>query len=170
MYKGPQFTRSVSSVSLWSAKWEEAWKWKWKSLGGVRLCNPKDYIVYGIFQARTLEWVAFPFSRGSSQPRDRTQVSHIAGGFFTSWATRGVPSERRPRRSVLVFQRFPVTRIQNPSSIRLIMWTDFSCSWNGKFLRKYIRASHVVPSGLGLCVLEFPQFWFLRCHLCSQYG
>ena len=33
-------------------------------------------------------WVAFPFSRGSSQPRDQTQVSHIAGGFFTSWATR----------------------------------------------------------------------------------
>ena len=32
-----------------------------------------------------LEWVAFPFSRGSSQPRDQTQVSHIAGGFFTSW-------------------------------------------------------------------------------------
>ena len=37
---------------------------------------------------RILEWVAFPFSRGSSQPRDRTQVSHIAGGFFISWATR----------------------------------------------------------------------------------
>ena len=35
-----------------------------------------------------LEWVAFPFSRGSSQPRDQTQVSHIAGGFFTSWVTR----------------------------------------------------------------------------------
>ena len=43
---------------------------------------------YGILQARILEWVAFPFSGGSSQPRDRTQVSHIAGGFFTSWATR----------------------------------------------------------------------------------
>ena len=39
-------------------------------------------------QASILEWVAFPFSRGSSQPRDRTQVSRIAGGFFTSWATR----------------------------------------------------------------------------------
>ena len=38
-------------------------------------------------QARILDWVAFPFSRGSSQPRDWTQVSHIAGGFFTSWAT-----------------------------------------------------------------------------------
>ena len=44
-------------------------------------------IVHGILQARILEWVAFPFSRGSSQPRDRTQVSCIAGRFFTSWAT-----------------------------------------------------------------------------------
>ena len=42
----------------------------------------------GILQARILEWVAMPSSRGSSQPRDQTQVSHIAGGFFTSWTTR----------------------------------------------------------------------------------
>ena len=52
------------------------------------LCDPMDYTAHGIFQARILEWVAFPFSRGSSQPRDRTQISRIAGGFFTSWATR----------------------------------------------------------------------------------
>ena len=52
------------------------------------LCNPMDYAVHGIFQARILEWVAFPFSRESSQPRDWTQVSHIAGRFFTSWSTR----------------------------------------------------------------------------------
>ena len=44
--------------------------------------------VHGILQARILEWVAFPFSRGPSQARDSTQVSHIAGGFFTSWARR----------------------------------------------------------------------------------
>ena len=44
--------------------------------------------VYGILQARILEWVAFLFSRGSSQPRVLAQVFHIAGGFFTSWATR----------------------------------------------------------------------------------
>ena len=50
--------------------------------------TPMDYTVHGILQARILEWVAFPFSRGSSQPRDRIQVSCIAGGFFTSWATR----------------------------------------------------------------------------------
>ena len=48
------------------------------------LCDPMDYIVHGILQARILEWVAAPFSRGSSQPRDQTQVSLIAGGFFTS--------------------------------------------------------------------------------------
>ena len=43
------------------------------------LCDPIDYTVHRILQARILEWVAFPFSRGSSQPRDPSQVSHIAG-------------------------------------------------------------------------------------------
>ena len=42
----------------------------------------------GILQARILEWVTYPFSRGSSQPRNLTGVSYIAGRFFTSWATR----------------------------------------------------------------------------------
>ena len=52
------------------------------------LCDPMDYPVHGILQARILEWVAFPFSGGSYQPRDRTHISHIAGRFFTGWATR----------------------------------------------------------------------------------
>ena len=43
---------------------------------------------YGVLQARILKWVAFPFSRGSSQPRGQTQVSLIAGEFFTSKATK----------------------------------------------------------------------------------
>ena len=47
------------------------------------LCDYMDYTVYGILHARILEWVAVLFSRGSSQPRDQTQVSCIAGGFFT---------------------------------------------------------------------------------------
>ena len=51
-------------------------------------CSPPGSSVHGISQARILEWVAMPSSRGSSQPRDRTQVSCIAGGFFTIWATR----------------------------------------------------------------------------------
>ena len=57
------------------------------------LCSPMDcsqpgFSVHGLLQARIPEWVAVSFSRGSAQPRDRTQVSHIAGGFFTAWATR----------------------------------------------------------------------------------
>ena len=48
------------------------------------LCDPMDYTVHGILQARILGWVAFPFSRGSSQPRDQTQVSRIADEFFTN--------------------------------------------------------------------------------------
>ena len=58
---------------------------------GLTLCDPVDYTVCGILQARILEILdntAIPFSRGSSWPRDWTQVSHIAGRFFASWATR----------------------------------------------------------------------------------
>ena len=49
--------------------------------------NTPGSSVHGIRQAIILEWIAIPFSRGSSQPRDQTQVSCIAGGFFTIWAT-----------------------------------------------------------------------------------
>ena len=54
----------------------------------LTFCNPMDFTANGILQARILEWVAFPFFRESSQPRDGTQVSRIVGRFFTSWATR----------------------------------------------------------------------------------
>ena len=50
-------------------------------------CSLPGSSLHGILQARILEWVAIPFSRGSSQPRYRTLVSCIAGGFFTIWAT-----------------------------------------------------------------------------------
>ena len=86
---------SGGSCSLWSEV-------KWKSLSRVQLLvthglftpgnslgqNTGVCIVHGILQARLLEWVPFPFSMGSTQPRDWTQVSHIAGKFFTSWAAR----------------------------------------------------------------------------------
>ena len=65
---------------------------KWKKVKVAQpcptLCDPMYYRVHGTLQARILERVAFPFSRGSSQPRDQTQVFHIEGRFFTSWATR----------------------------------------------------------------------------------
>ena len=71
-------------------------KWKVKVLVAQlcpTLCNPMNCSppgpsVYGILQAKILEWVAVPFSRGSSWPRDQIWVSCIAGKFFTVWATR----------------------------------------------------------------------------------
>ena len=67
-------------------------------------CSPPDSSVHGILQARILEGVAISFSKGSLQPRDQTQVSCIAGGFFTIWATREAPdrgsvSRKKPVRS-----------------------------------------------------------------------
>ena len=63
----------------------------------LTLCEPMDYSLPGssvheILQARILEWVAIPLSRGSSQPRDRTLVSRIAGRHFTIRATREAPA------------------------------------------------------------------------------
>ena len=63
------------------------------------LCSPMDCSlpgssVLGILQARILEWVAIPFSRGSSQPKNQTWVSYITGRFFTDWATRENISNR----------------------------------------------------------------------------
>ena len=56
-------------------------------------CSLPGSSIHGIFQARVLEWVAISFSRGSSQARDWTQVSHIEGRRFTLWPTRKAPGE-----------------------------------------------------------------------------
>ena len=64
-------------------------KVKMKSFSRVRLfVTPWTIQVYGILQVRILKWVAYPFSRGSSWPRNQTRISCIAGGFFTNWAIR----------------------------------------------------------------------------------
>ena len=71
------------------------------------LCDSMDYRAHGILQARILEWVAFPFSRGSSQPRDRTQVSHIAGGFLPA-EPQGKPKNTGVGSLSLLQQIFPI--------------------------------------------------------------
>ena len=73
------------------------WKWKCYLLSHVQRCvtpmdcSPPGSSVHGILQARILEWVAIPFSRGPSRPRDQIQVSRIAGRFFTVWVSREAP-------------------------------------------------------------------------------
>ena len=66
----------------------------------LTLCDTKDYSqpgssVHGFLHARILEWLPISFSRGSSQPKDQTLISCIAGWFFTIWATREDPWETR---------------------------------------------------------------------------
>ena len=71
---------------------ENGGKMSWAKEWGSPLYGAHQALLtMGILQARILEWVAMPSSRGSSQPRDQTQVSQIAGGFFTIWATREIP-------------------------------------------------------------------------------
>ena len=76
------------------------------------------YTVHGIFQARILEWIAMPSSRGSSQPRDQTQVSRIAGRFFTSWDTREVHYLRMKLKQVFFFF-FQICPFQGKHSINI---------------------------------------------------
>ena len=77
----------------------------------LTLCNPMDYTVHGILQVRILEQVAFPFSRGSSQPRDQTQVSCIAGGFFTA-EPKGKPKNTVLGSLSLLQRIFPTQKIE----------------------------------------------------------
>ena len=89
-----------AQLSLWSNSrvrtWllEKPWWWWFSWLSHVQLYrNPMDCSllgssVHGILQARILEWVAISFSRGSSQPRNWTLLSCLAGRFFTDWAAR----------------------------------------------------------------------------------
>ena len=58
---------------------------------GLTFCEPMDYIAHGILQVRILEWVDFPFSRGSSWPINQTRVSCTGGGFFTNLTIREAP-------------------------------------------------------------------------------
>ena len=96
----------------------------------LTLCDPVDCSlpsssVRGILQARILEWVTFPFSRGSSQPWDRTQVSVIAGRHFTLCATReALILEPRKMKSVTVFTFYLSVchEVMGPEAMILVFW------------------------------------------------
>ena len=99
----------------------------------LTLCNPMDCIVHGILQARILEWVAFLFSRGSSQPSDWTQVSCIAGIFLTSWVT-GDPKNTGVG-TLPLFQRICLTQELNRGLLHC-RWILYQLSYKGN---PYIR-------------------------------
>ena len=104
-------------------------------------CRPSGSSVHGILQARILEWVAISFSRGSSRPSDRTQVSHIAGRHFNLWATREAQNIyfhvfiylAAPSLSCCMWDLVPWPRIEpGPLALRawsLSLWTTREVSW-----------------------------------------
>ena len=108
------------------------------ALSCLTLCDPTDRSlpgssVHGIFQARVLEWVAIFFSRASSQPRDWTWVSYVAGRRLTIWATReadifSIIQDKRGR-----CQSFKSVRNPSPVVPVIFLW--------GKKIKKYLDSS-----------------------------
>ena len=98
------------------------------------LCDSMDYTVHAILQATILEWVAFPFSRGSSQLRDQTKVSRTAGRFFTSWGTREFPNPRG------------LSKCLNPENL---FWIQ-----NLKWKTIKLRSTNVISAKYTLCQLS----------------
>ena len=95
------------------------------------LWDPMDYTVHGILRARILEWVAFPFSRGSSQPRDRTQVSHIISflkigkeSFWKAWQDLH-PNQFHSLMSVFVGKPGTLVCSLNKEDLCVPLWSTF---------------------------------------------
>ena len=114
-----------------------------------------DCTVHEILQARTLEWVAFPFSRESSQSRGRTQVSCIAGGFFYQLNHSGSPR-------ILEWVAYPFSR----ASSQLRNWTRVSCIAGGFFTHLATREALWPVRALSKLELELSPVLFLLCLDC----
>ena len=99
------------------------------------------FSVHGILQERIPEWVATPFSRVSSQSRDWTLVSHIAGRFFTTWATREAPIGKRKQRpkAKYVYKRISYIYTMGKTFSFLVPW---AVSFH---LRNWCRHQRVFP-------------------------
>ena len=110
-------------------------------------CSPPGSSVHEILQARIWDWVAIPFSRESSQPRDWIRVSCIAGGFFTIWATREVPAYLSQFRSRVACQCF--LNIHSFICYPFIHWSS-----------KDILPGMVLGAG-GISMPSFLSFWSL---------
>ena len=95
-------------------------------------CSPPGSSIHGILQARILEWVAISFSRGSSRPRDRTQVSHTAGRCFNLWAT--------------LLEYYPITKWMNWISMYQGRSWKYKEQWRKKCNLQ--KDMNVIPCGL----------------------
>ena len=142
------------------------------------LCNPMNCIALqvplsmGILQARILEWVAMPSSRRPSQLRDRTQVSHIAGGFFTVWVS-GLPEKPHRISRCRHKLHMDILQIQHVlNSLPNIPILPSTCILSSSFLFWLISSpSHQVPKSENFAFLVLPSHitcilyaFILQCH------
>ena len=113
-------------------------------------CSPPGSSVYGILQARTLGWIAIPFSRGSSLPRDWTWVSHIAGRFFTVWTTREVHHLRQNQfaRNWQMVQDRPGSALPGTRNSRSGTYQAFS-----RYSIKFAEGINLISLGILKCIL-----------------
>ena len=123
---------------MWQPGWEGCLgeNSEWKSLSHVQLCD--------FLQARILEWVAFPFSRGSSQPRDWTQVSRIAGRFF------------------FYFCRQILYQLSHKGSPRILEWVAYPFSRRFSWPRN--------QTGVSCIAGGFSTNWAMREAHCGENG
>ena len=121
------------------------------------LCDPVDcslpgFSVHGILQARILEWVTFSFSRGSSQPRDRTQVSCIVSGFFTTELPEKPIDGMKMKVKSLSHVRtlcdpmdcsLPGSSVHGICQARVLEWVAISFSWGSSQPRDSLDLSYL---------------------------
>ena len=99
-------------------------------------CSPPASSVHGILQARILEWVAIPFSRGSSRPKNQTQVYWIAGRFFTVWATEAMLNQK----AAFHFE------VSSTEEYILYLWSASLGLDTGRFCIAYVSDYHPLRS------------------------
>ena len=126
-------------------------------------CSLPGSSVHGILQARILQWVAMPSSRRSSQPRDWPQVSLIAGGFFTFWASRETHQARLYLTPLLLLLSPPWMFSADPCMLSAsqgdLFWVcnlkQHHCSL---FLICYLQAFHLVYFHHQVCIVQYGRF------------
>ena len=137
------------------------------TLCNPRECSPPGSSVHGISQARILEWVAIPFSRGSSRPWDQTQVSRIAGRFFTVWAPRKSNSEDYRSYYENQLSVFRATYILFGSFYVLALGLTWISCWCSSWLLKQFHFPLIISQWLPISKLPQPQNIYL-IKMCSH--
>ena len=148
--------RTGTMLHIWSRSiYIYIYRWIIKQKSCLTLCHPMGYTDHGILQPRILDWVAFPFSRGSSQTRDWTQVSLIAGGFFSSSAMR----EAQMSNMTCLVGKLPLAAMRSCYACQGYLWGPLIWNWNWKRSKKMDTWALLVNN-----ILSCKDLWLHSCY------